>query len=93
MIYGQDLHEGLPDEEAHPKCLQTAFSQKAERPAEKLPFGAERGGKSEKERELKHQRDGDVKHGEERKLQDCLWEGRPIQGGELVVFVRRERAG
>lgn len=52
MTHGWDPNERPPDEKVHPKYLQTAFSEAAERLAEKLDLGAKRGRESRKKRAL-----------------------------------------
>lgn len=47
MAHGRDLLERLPDEGAHSKCEQTAFSEAAQRRVEVLRFAAEMRHKSQ----------------------------------------------
>lgn len=46
MDHERDLLEGLSDEDAHSKCLQSAFEEVAEEKAEGLSFSAEKGQES-----------------------------------------------
>lgn len=59
MTHGQDIVENLPDEGAHSRCLQAAFSEGAESLAVK-GLGAKKGRGSRKGRDVKHQLESDV---------------------------------
>lgn len=60
MTNGQDLVERPADEEAHLKCLQKVFCEETRSPAKRLYLDGKKDKRSQKERQLKHQRDGDL---------------------------------
>lgn len=68
MTHGQDPIERAADKGDHFEGSQVACCREAEEPAKKVRCGKERDGKSRRGRDLKHQRDRDVRKGESRRL-------------------------
>lgn len=87
MTHGEDLVESLPDDGAHPKCLQTAFSEKAGRPAKKFRSIAKKGREPEVESVEESRKRGCVKR-QGRETRGLFWVQRHVHGGELEIFVR-----
>lgn len=84
MTHGQHLVEILLHEGAHSNCLQTLFSEKAERRAAKWHIGAKRRRRSSKPRELKHQEDDMLKMVKERSPGAVLGSGGPSTAAGLA---------
>lgn len=91
MSLGQDLAEGPHDKEGQSRCLQTAFSEVTKKPARKLDFDGEVGGRSRKESRLKHQGEGDVLNSEREKLRAVSACGGPCTAAGLASLCAEEK--
>lgn len=83
---GEYLLDRLTDEGAHLKRVQTAVSEKTERPAEKLAISTERGLGSRKERTSGHKKDEDEQKSERENLEGCILVQRPSTNPRLASF-------
>lgn len=93
MTHREDLVERPADGGAQSKCLEAAFSEEAECPAEILLSYTEKSRRSQRERDLKQQEGFACVSWHGRKAACCFWVWRSEQGPELDVVVREEIAG